>query len=236
MPLPGARPRRPDAAPGRIRRPPSAIRALRLAAAAVVVPVALTGCLADAEDPPASGPSAATPAASDIEGVITETPTATQTSDDPTIAALQAVLDHNEQAISISEMVPALSPDHRLDATYETIRDRRDAEVTKLQSLLTKLGVPSPDDEVPAPEDAPTGPGLLPEADLEALQDKPAAAFNRAWVDAMITQHEGGLTMIDQVRREVPNPEATGLLQEIRDAKAADLAKLRQLRQTVAAA
>ncbi len=146
-------------------------------------------------------------------------------------------MDHNEQAIIISEMVPAFSPDQRLDATYRSIRNRRDGEVTKLRSLLTKLGVPSPDpdDEVPAPDDAPTGPGLLPPADVAALEDQPTDAFDRAWVDAMITQHQGGVAMIDEVRRGVPNPGAADLLQEIRDAKAGDLATLRKLRHVIAA-
>jgi uncharacterized protein (DUF305 family) len=71
--------------------------------------------------------------------------------------------------------------------------------------------------------------GMLTTGELESLSQLRGAAFDRAWMEAMIKHHEGAVSMAQDVLADGVNTEMRALATAIESAQTGEIAEMRAL-------
>jgi uncharacterized protein (DUF305 family) len=115
---------------------------------------------------------------------------------------LQHMIVHHEQALDLTALVPARTPREALRSFARHVERAQQAEIDQMQALLALAadrGMTVPHHE----HHATPMPGLLSQAQMDALAAASGADFERLWLEGMIVHHEGALTMgLEQQRRQ----------------------------------
>lgn len=72
--------------------------------------------------------------------------------------------------------------------------------------------------------------GMPPPAELDALEQRPSANFDRRFIDVMVFHHQGAIKMADDVWRKKSDPRVLLLADSIRHAQAGQIERMRALR------
>lgn len=184
---------------------------VRLAATAALAFTVIAGCSNSTSSD--GGPTTQAPSTSD--------PGAAFNSAD--VMFVQMMIPHHEQAIEMSDM--ALDPNVGANAEVvdfaRQIKSAQDAEVALMMGLLTEWGQPTMDQTM---DHSSMGmDGMLSAADMERLGQLDSAAFDRAWIAAMIEHHEGALTMAQDVLADGANATVRTLANEIARTQQAEI-------------
>ncbi|MFJ3579313.1 DUF305 domain-containing protein [Streptomyces rubiginosohelvolus] len=158
------------------------------------------------------------------ESPPTRTPTATSASTATDVGWVQLMTPMNQQAVKLLTLAAERAAEPRVRDFAVRLRTGQEAELVRLRSLLTRMGLPGTD--VHAGHDMP---GMVTVRDLEAARAAEGSAFDRL----VLTQIRDHLRQSTQVSRsEITSggrADARGLAAALVTARETSLAELERL-------
>jgi uncharacterized protein (DUF305 family) len=178
-------------------------------AAALALPLLLTGCTSDASSEATPGPTGTAPVvqlgapgepnrtvgADDLDDLTT-----TAEASESDIAFVRDMVPHHEQALAMTSLVGSndASADVKLLAERMEISQRD--EVAQLQAWLEEQGPLPPDDHSRHGGDhAALMPGMLTDEQMAALAAAKGSAFDELFLTSMIAHHTGAIAMVSDL-------------------------------------
>ncbi|MGN2638985.1 DUF305 domain-containing protein [Nocardia takedensis] len=216
----------------------SAVLAI-LASAAV-----LSGC---SDNDSAGGHDGHSDAAATTSAAASTTPmssgTATGARNDADIAFAREMIPHHQQAVAMAAMVPSRSTDPQVLDLAARIQAAQNPEIATMTAWLqtwgasatptTSAGAGMNHGSMPMsmPMAPATMPGMMSDEQMARMQAVAGAEFDRMWLTAMITHHQGAIEMARTELAAGANPEAKALAQQIIDAQQAEITRMQGLLQ-----
>lgn len=205
-----------------------------LAASALTIALALTGCSAASEPATnASTSSSPTPATagtpSPAEGSAGTT-RATGFNQDDVMFAMNMIA-HHQQAIEMSDTLLAKSGvDDRVADLAERIRVAQQPEIEQMTDMLEGWGVEMSDDASGTHHDMGGGDGgMMSESDMELLEEAPGSEASRLYVEQMIMHHDGAVEMAEAEVASGQNADAVELAERIINDQSSEIAEMEAL-------
>jgi len=189
------------------------------AAAALTVGTALGGCGTNATTPPSSS--------------ATSSPPVAQAHNQADITFAQGMIPHHAQAIAMSKMAVqrAVSPQVKDLATR--IQAAQQPEIDQMSGFLRAWNAPVPSTNNPMGgmmgQMHGAMPGMMSGGQMHQLGQSSGAAFDRMFLQMMITHHQGAITMAKTELSNGQNPDARQLAQRIIDAQQREITEMQNL-------
>jgi uncharacterized protein (DUF305 family) len=165
------------------------------------------------------------------DGTATDTVQATASAgfDDDDVMFAQMMIPHHEQAIELSDIAldPTVGASEDVRRLATAIKAAQDPEIAEMKALLSGWGVSTEMD--PDMDHSEMMDGMLTTGELESLSQLRGAAFDRAWMEAMIKHHEGAVSMAQDVLADGVNTEMRALATAIESAQTGEIAEMRAL-------
>lgn len=199
-------------------------KTVHIALFAIAAIALLAGC--SAEQPSPAGPPAGAEASAGAGQH--------QQHNQADIAFAQEMIPHHQQAIAMAEMVPDRSTNQEVIELAEQINTAQGPEIATMQQWLRQWGTEQPNPmngggmgsmdhgDMGGMDHGGMGdggkqmtgmgmPGMMSGQQMTQLRNAQGAAFDRMWLQMMITHHEGAVEMATQERRAGTNPDAKNL-------------------------
>ena len=157
--------------------------------------------------------------------------------DDADVLFATEMIPHHRQAVAMAELAPAHGASRPVQAVASQISAEQIPEIAQLRGMLAEWGQS-------APAAAPTGgmpgmgggtgvadaaPGMMTDDEMTRLDAATGPAFDRAYLQMMITHHQGALTMAKAELADGRDPDATLMAQNISDAQQASIELMQRL-------
>ncbi|MBB4933214.1 uncharacterized protein (DUF305 family) [Lipingzhangella halophila] len=196
-----------------------------LAAGAVVV-IAATACTGTnaADDPPIIDPGAPgdSPAPVPTEDL--------EQGEDPDHNEADAkfmvhMIEHHKQALEMSELAEDRADRDAIVSIAERIYDGQDAEIKAMQGWVNS-NVENPEDyEIDHSEMK----GMASPEEMDELEGSSGDDFDQLFVDLMVTHHEGGVTMAENVLINGSSDTISGFANEVISTQRGEIARLENI-------
>ncbi|PXY28378.1 DUF305 domain-containing protein [Prauserella muralis] len=189
----------------------------RLAAgvAALVVVVLAAGCVAEEPPPAQDSPGVIVPGRPGEQASVVppekagEHQQVTKPSE-ADVRYMTMMIPHHEQAITMTDLVPARARSERVKAIASRIAASQDAEIAAMTTWLEQHGHAGH-----TAHQHGLMPGMATPEQLDALRAAKGAEFDRQFLRLMITHHEGALTMARDQLAHGLEPQAVAMAQEV---------------------
>lgn len=212
------------------------IRPILTATAGIALTAAtLAGCSAKSDS---AGPSTNSPAASSSSaGATMSGSAAAATGSAGDIAFAQLMIPHHEQAIQMADLAATNASSTAVKALAAQVKAAQGPEITMMTQWLSDWGAPTAMPSSSASDDSMGGmdmggmgaAGMMSTADMNKLGQTTGAAFDKMWLQMMLTHHQGAISMARQVAETTTDPAVKGLAGAIIEDQAAEIATMRQL-------
>ena len=160
--------------------------------------------------------------------------------DDADVLFATEMIPHHQQAVAMAELAPGHGASRPVQAVASQIAAEQIPEIAQLRGMLAEWGQAAP---AAAPTPAPMGgmpgmgggaladaaPGMMTDAEMTRLEAATGPAFDRAFLQMMITHHQGALTMAKAELADGRDPDATLMAQNISDAQQASIELMQRL-------
>jgi uncharacterized protein (DUF305 family) len=128
------------------------------------------------------------------------TPLEEEAPNDADVTFVRDMIVHHAQAVELADLAPDRADRKDVAGLADRIADTQRPEIDMLNRWLKLYKLPEVD---PAGHGASHAgmPGMATSEQLAQLREARGAAFDRLFLQLMITHHEGALTMVEEVRR-----------------------------------
>lgn len=127
-------------------------------------------------------------------------PAPVQPPNEADFAFIEGMIVHHQQALEMTALVPERAASEQVKGLADRIADTQQAEIGGLNGWLRQKGRPTVDPSAPGHAGHTTMPGMATPEQLNQLRAATGTAFDRLFLQLMITHHEGALTMVRQVQ------------------------------------
>lgn len=148
---------------------------------------------------------------------------------DADVMFAQMMIPHHEQAIELADIAldPAVGASDAVRALAQRIKEAQDPEIDQMTTLLGAWGEST---EMDSDMDHSTMmSGMLTLDELATLSDQRGTDFDQAWLEAMISHHEGAIEMANDVLDDGSNTEIRSLAEQIIAAQQTEIDEMRAL-------
>ncbi len=203
-----------------------ALRKLTLPIAALAATLALASCGTSSSGRAATGTAGASisaPAAS-------STPAPGDKNAADTLFATM-MIPHHAQAMAMADLALNQATNTKVKALASTIKEAQGPEIARMSGWLTGWGAPVPGTAGGAGMsgmsgmDEQTG-GMMSTQQMTNLGAANGPAFDRMWLQMMVTHHQGAVAMARDTLTQGTNPEARQLAQAIIDSQSKEIAEM----------
>jgi uncharacterized protein (DUF305 family) len=156
--------------------------------------------------------------------------------DDADVLFATQMIPHHEQAVAMAKLAPAHGASRPVAEVASQISAEQVPEIAQLQGMLAEWNQPpaaAPMGGMPGMDArgalAAAAPGMMTEDDMARLESANGPAFDRAFLQMMITHHEGALTMAKAELADGRDQDAMLMAQNISDAQQASIQLMQQL-------
>lgn len=221
-------------------------RPILITAAGAGLALTLASCSSSTESGSASssGPAAVSPsvAGSMTSGTAAPSRTGGSAGD---IAFAQMMIPHHEQAIQMADMAATNASSKPVKELAAQIKAAQDPEISQMTQWLEQWGAPATMPSASGSDASSEGAtddmdgmdmggqsgasGMMSTEDMTKLDTTTGAAFDKMWLEMMITHHEGAIAMAQQVLATTTNPEVKKLATAIVSGQAAEIFTMKQL-------
>lgn len=208
----------------------------RRALAAGLAAAALATGLAACGDDDGSGPDTGSSAVSVPEGADFN---------EADVVFATDMVQHHAQALAMVDMTTGRDLDPEVAALVEQIRSAQAPEIEQMVDWLTAWDQPVPptvNDHANAHAEDGTGmdgsggmdmdsdmPGMMSDAEMDALEEAPDASFQEEWLEMMVAHHEGAVEMAETEAAEGEDADAVALAESIVDSQGAEIEQMQAL-------
>lgn len=157
--------------------------------------------------------------------------------DDADVLFATEMIPHHQQAVAMAKLAPAHGASRPVQEVASQIAAEQIPEIAQLQGMLAEWGQAAPTaapmagmhgmDGGSALADA--APGMMTDAEMTQLEAASGPAFDRAFLQMMITHHQGALTMAKAELSDGRDPDATLMAQNISDAQQVSIELMQRL-------
>ncbi|KQQ44103.1 hypothetical protein ASF50_03085 [Nocardioides sp. Leaf307] len=155
------------------------------------------------------------------------------------------MVQHHAQALAMVDMTTGRDLDPEVADLVEQIRSAQAPEIEQMVDWLTAWDQPVPptvNDHANAHAEDGTGtdgsggmdmdsdmPGMMSDAEMDALEEAPDASFQEEWLEMMVAHHEGAVEMAETEAAEGEDADAVALAESIVDSQSAEIEQMRAL-------
>jgi uncharacterized protein (DUF305 family) len=192
-------------------------------AAAAIAGGLIAGCSSNA------GPATAPPPAAS-----TTTGTGQQQHNQADITFFQNMIPHHAQAIAMAQLAPSRAASPQVKDLASRIEAEQNPEIQQMSDLLKSWGAPVPatTEGMPGMQHEPGQmPGMMTNTQMQQLSSSSGAAFDRMFLQMMISHHQGAVNMAQTELAQGINPTARQLAQQIITAQQAEIQQMQTLLQ-----
>ena len=196
----------------------------------LVVGVAATACGADSLHS-AMGHDSSDMSHNDMmggsaSGAMTHSAAAMGTGHTADVMFTQQMIPHHQQAVDMANL--ALDPAHEASPAVKNLATRiktaQTGEIVEMKAWLQAWGVDpvsSEADHMPM--------GMMSSAEMAALENARGTAFDRRWLEGMITHHDGALMMASHIAARGVDPRVLTLTTAIEQSQTAQITEMKHL-------
>ncbi|WP_179893978.1 DUF305 domain-containing protein [Streptomyces sp. gb14] len=191
-----------------IHRRTAALRSTALAAAAIAAALVLGACDADSGDGTSdkakdTGPGVVAPGrpgepARTLSAEEAAEETARDTANSADFRYAQMMIEHHAQALVMTELAPERASRSAVERLAERIAAGQKPEIGAMEGWLKR----NDGDKRKQHHDHSGMPGMATEAQLEELRGAEGKAFDKLFLELMITHHQGAITMATEALTE----------------------------------
>jgi len=159
--------------------------------------------------------------------------------DDADVLFATQMIPHHEQAVAMAKLAPAHGASRPVEEVASQISAEQIPEIAQLQDMLAEWDQPAvspaaaPMDGMPGMDArgalAAAAPGMMSEDEMTRLESANGPPFDRAFLQMMITHHEGALTMAKAELADGRDQDAMLMAQNISDAQQVSIQLMQQL-------
>ncbi|HKS48344.1 MAG TPA: DUF305 domain-containing protein [Amycolatopsis sp.] len=173
----------------------------RMVGGLMVTAMALTGCATAADD------------------------SASATENQADITFSQQMIPHHQQSIQLADLTTGRARSEKVKTLANEIKSKENAQIETMTGWLKSWHA-----EMPMNHDMPgmTMRGMLSASDVTAVQNAPAAQFDRAWLTLMARHLGNGVEMAKTVLSSGKHPGTKSLAQEIVTEQQAEITEINQ--------
>ncbi|MEV7460855.1 DUF305 domain-containing protein [Streptomyces rubiginosohelvolus] len=191
-----------------IHRRTAALRSTALAAAAIAAALVLGACDADSGDGTSdkakdTGPGVVAPGrpgepARTLSAEEAREETGQDTANSADFRYAQMMIEHHAQALVMTELAPERASQSTVKRLAERIAAGQKPEIGAMEGWLKRNG----GDKRKQHHDHSGMPGMATEAQLKELRGAEGKAFDKLFLELMITHHQGAITMATEALTE----------------------------------
>lgn len=147
---------------------------------------------------------------------------------DADVAFATMMIPHHEQAVELSDMVPAHTTNPEMLKLAQTIAGAQGPEIETMKVFLVQWNA---GDEAGGHEghDMSDMQGMVDAATMEKLKTLNGEEFDTLWLQSMIAHHEGAIDMANTEIEDGANADAKHLAEEIVIAQQAEITSMKQM-------
>jgi uncharacterized protein (DUF305 family) len=159
--------------------------------------------------------------------------------DDADVLFATQMIPHHEQAVAMAKLAPGHGASRPVEEVASQISAEQIPEIAQLQGMLAEWNQPavtpaaSPMGGMPGMDGgsalAAAAPGMMTEDEMTRLESANGPPFDCAFLQMMITHHEGALTMAKAELADGRDQDAMLMAQNISDAQQASIQLMQQL-------
>lgn len=164
-----------------------------------------------------------TPAAAGME------PSETAAFNEADVAFAQGMIPHHQQAIEMARLAADRAASPEVKALATDIEAAQGPEIALMTGWLQLWGAAVPEDTAGMEHPGMEVPGMMSQADMQALEQASGAEFDRMFLDMMIRHHEGALEMARTEQADGQNADALALARQIETTQAVEIDAMREL-------
>lgn len=149
------------------------------------------------------------------------------------ITFLQGMIPHHAQAIAMAQLAPSRAASPQVKTLASRIEAEQNPEIQQMSGLLKSWGAPVPAAGGMAGMQHEHGqtPGMMSNAQMQQLTASSGPAFDRMFLQMMITHHQGAIDMSRTELAQGSNPATRQLAQQIITAQQAEIREMQTLLQ-----
>jgi len=151
---------------------------------------------------------------------------------DADVMFVQMMIPHHAQAIEMSDTVLAKDGvDERVVELAQRIKDAQQPEIDQMTGWLEDWGAEVPDTSMGSMEGMDHGGmgGMMPEEDMQALEDADGATASRLFLEQMVQHHTGAIEMAQTEVADGQDPVAVELAQKIAADQQAEITEMQDI-------
>ncbi|SDO68760.1 Uncharacterized conserved protein, DUF305 family [Nakamurella panacisegetis] len=221
-----------------------------LLAAGAALAVTLTACGAASPGPTAASSTSmssdtlsSSPMSSGAAEAMPTAPAGPHNQADITFA--QEMLVHHRGAITMADLAPTRASSPAVKALAVKIKAAQTPEIEEMSGWLAAWAPSSDMNGMPVTTSSPAAggmsgmdhaagtttamPGMMSDAQMSQLTSAAGSAFDKLFLQLMITHHQGALTMADTEKSSGQNPAALALAKSIVASQTAEIATMQDL-------
>lgn len=153
------------------------------------------------------------------------------------IAFTQLMIPHHQQAVQMADLAASNAASPEVKALAAQIKAAQGPEITTMSQWLAGRGAPSTMPSATANDSSMGGmgmggmtvAGMMSAADMANLGHATGDAFDKMWLQMMITHHQGAISMAQQVAADTTNPQVQALADAINSGQTAEIATMQQI-------
>ncbi|MFI6516410.1 DUF305 domain-containing protein [Spirillospora sp. NPDC050679] len=176
--------------------------------------------------------------------VVTVGPTRSQAPTEAEVRFVRMMIPHHEQAQAMSVLAPGQAADPGVKSMAARIDAAQGVEISAMQSWLRTRaggaakggpsghaghGAPAATATATAQDEHANMPGMATPQQMEQLRAARGAAFDRLYLELMITHHQGALTMVKEVLDRGTDPVVQELARDVQSGQLAEIGRMRAL-------
>jgi uncharacterized protein (DUF305 family) len=147
---------------------------------------------------------------------------------DADVTFAQGMIPHHQQAVEMADIAldPARGAGAEVAGLATRIKAAQDPEIQTMTAWLNEWGAEAPSADHGTEM---AGPGMMTDAEMDALGSASGAEFDVMWMEMMIRHHEGAIEMSNTEVESGSNAEAIALAKTIITAQQAEIDEMNRL-------
>jgi uncharacterized protein (DUF305 family) len=131
---------------------------------------------------------------------------------------------HHQQALVMTELVPTRATNETVKGLASRIADSQKPEIGAMEQWQKRFGVSGA-----SKHDHSTMPGMASQSQLDALKAASGAAFDRMFLELMITHHEGAVKMAADLLGAGSNIQAEEMANDVIATQSDEITRMKDL-------
>ncbi|MFF2846526.1 DUF305 domain-containing protein [Streptomyces sp. NPDC058001] len=202
------------------------VRRTSLAVAAGAATVVLAACSGGGGHDMGSMGSSATPSAT-ASATASAKAGAHNAAD---VSFAQEMIQHHRQAVDMADLADGRAESKEVKDLAVKIKGAQDPEIRTMSGWLTSWGEQVPEDMSGMGHDMSSSmPGMMSDADMDALKKASGAEFDKQFLTLMVKHHEGALEMAKTEQSKGEYGPAIRLADDVVKAQAAEIEQMNKL-------